>query len=780
MKKLSFLGIFILVFSGAFSQKKDSMPLHRRSLENSMYANEDTLTRNDYLQSFGKVFQMLNKSSSLEEKVPVIIGIADRMVMDDSSLSIIKDRLFNNERTLNVRYLQMFDILLSQIQNDTRNYADQLHKYDSTLDKTKSELLTLRKDTVIRHIFRDSALKAAFRPQLLELRTKWFYADSSIKQINILIDNTLAQTSDNMIAASELQIQTENLESTLLARVFGKERSYLWEQNAPRKNLTRRVVPNFTSEQKLTSAYFSHTHFQFNLIYLTGILFFLWVFINFRSLTRRDKLDALSYFNFHYIHKFPLSASLIFMLSLAPLFDLNAPVIYVEFIALLLLIILSFYLFKRTSKKYYYLWILFLLLFFSSFTRFFGLPFTMTRWLYLVVNSFSLLLGVHSLYRFKKSKEINRILYLTILLYTVFNLLGIICNLSGRVTLMQILSATANYAIIQTITLLVFKGIVTEALLLQIQTSRIRKQYPEEFDFEVISKRISRMLVIVCVIIWTVVFLTNMNLFTFISDKIAASLTEPRVIGSFNFTYGGIALFLAIMWSAYFLQKYISYFFGDIGDDAAFNSKGPRSRLLITRLLLLIGGFLLAIAASGLPVDRITVVLGALGVGIGLGLQSIVNNFVSGIILIFDRTLRIGDTVEIGDKKGRVKEISIRSSTLLTPDGAEIIIPNGDILSHNIVNWTLSNNNIRVEIALTIDTQLPESEIKTAINEILLSSTEVMAKKESEIFIDSISSKSTQLKIYFWCKDVTKTEMARSEIYAAIYKFMESKGIKIL
>ena len=257
-------------------------------------------------------------------------------------------------------------------------------------------------------------------------------------------------------------------------------------------------------------------------------------------------------------------------------------------------------------------------------------------------------------------------------------------------------------------------------------------------------------------------------------------LSGPRIIGSFSFTLGGVILFLAIIWTANFLQKYIAYFFGDIGDDAAINNKSHRSRLLITRLILLIGGFLLAVAASGLPVDRITVILGALGVGIGLGLQSIVNNFVSGIILIFDRTLRIGDTVEIGDRKGRIKEISVRSSTLLTPDGAEVIIPNGDILSHNIVNWTLSNNNIRIELSFTIDKLISSEDIRPAIVEIIHSSPDVLTQKEPEVFINTITSQSTQLKIYFWCKDVTNTELARSEVYTAVSKHLEEKGIKIL
>jgi small-conductance mechanosensitive channel len=161
-------------------------------------------------------------------------------------------------------------------------------------------------------------------------------------------------------------------------------------------------------------------------------------------------------------------------------------------------------------------------------------------------------------------------------------------------------------------------------------------------------------------------------------------------------------------------------------------------------------------------------------------LQGIVNNFVSGIILIFDRTLRIGDTVEIGDKKGRVKEISMRSSTLLTSEGAEVIIPNGDILSHNFVNWSLSDNYIRVELTFNVDHLVDPGDMHTSLMAIIKSSSDVLAQKEPEVFVNTITSQSTQLKIYFWCNEVTKKEKARSEVYSAIYQHLEEKGVKIL
>jgi len=782
MKSYFVVVVFILCSITLSAQVTDTAKPAKRSFERTMFADDDTLTRNDYLQSFSKVFQMLNKATALSQPVPAIMLMVNRMNEDDSVINIISDRLTNNDRALNVRSLQTFSIILDLIKSNTKKYAKELNKYDSVLDATKKDIFDLRKDTVVRHIFRDSILKASFRPQLKELKVKYLYADSLIRYVNVLIDNTLAHSSANTIATDELQLQTQNREVTTGARAFTKERKYLWESKPAKQSqsFSGQFKKTLNSEKKITQYYFTHTNYQLNFLLLIGVLFFFWIFFNFKTLKRRDKLGTLRPFQFQYINNLPFIASLVFMLNLAPLFDLDAPVVYIDFIEFLLMIVLSFSFGKRLPKKLFYLWIIFVVLFLLSFSRYFGLPFYLTRWLSFVLNCISSLLGLYATFRFYRQYRQQKILAGAAGLYTIFSFLAVVCNLFGRATLMQIFSSTATYAFIQAIALVVFERSIIESILLQIQSSRIRKHYPESFDPGAIVKNIRPIIIFCSVIIWLVVFVTNLNLFDVLSTKFDELLSTPRIIGSFSFTLGGLILFLGIIWFANYLQKYIPYFFGDLGDDASFDNKSPRSRLLITRLVLLIGGFLLAIAASGLPVDRITVILGALGVGIGLGLQSIVNNFVSGIILIFDRTLRIGDTVEIGDKKGRVKEISVRSSTLLTPDGAEVIIPNGDILSHNIVNWTLSNNNIRIELSFTVDKLILAEEIRPDITGILKSFPEVLAQKEPEIFINNITSQSTQLKIYFWCKDVTKTELARSEVYSSFYKKLQERGIKIL
>jgi len=780
MKIVLLFCLFVISLAPVSGQLKQSPKPKKRSLESRLLADDDTLTLNDYLLSIGRVFQLVDKASALQGPVPLIQSMEKQMEEDDSTISIIRGRLANKERALNVRNLQMYYILLDQIKADSKSYSRDLNRYDSTLDKTKKDLHDVKKDSVFRLLLQDSAVKETLKPELEDLRDKWADADTLIKHTNVLIDNTLARSSDNMIKAEELQLETSHLQATAGFRSFTKERRYLWEPRPPAVNGAAKFDNTLATERKITQAYFSHTNYQFSYLVLTAIVFFVWVFRNFRTLHKLNKLSAIDTFHFRYIRSIPVFPSLIFMLSLAPLFDINAPAVYVEFIEFLLLVVLTLMLYRRLPLNIYLLWWAFIVLFLLSFSNYVGLPFYINRWLLFCLNSSSLLLGTVVLWRMNKRYATHKILYWSGILYTVFNGLAVVCNLFGRVTLMQIFSTTATYALVQTVALLIFKSEVIEAMLLQIQTSRVSKEYPEVFDYAPVVKGIAWMAGTSCVIIWLIVFATDLNLFNSFLHSVSGFLEMPRIIGNFNFTYGGVILFLAILWIANFLQKYIAYFFGDIGDDASLNAKGHRSRLLITRLILIIGGFLLAVAASGLPVDRITVILGALGVGIGLGLQTIVNNFVSGIILIFDRTLRIGDTVEIGDKKGRVKEISVRSSTLLTPDGAEVIIPNGDILSHNIVNWTLSNNNIRIELSFTIDKLVGFNDIMPIAKEVLQSLPETLSTKDPDLFFSSITSQATQFKVYFWCKDVTKTELARSEVYAQFYKKLEEKGIKIL
>ncbi len=755
----------------------------RRYFDTTLFADNNVLTQSDYLLRIQNVYQTLNR-------VPVVTGsfdkleeIASGLDESDTALAVIRERISVNDRTLNLRNLQMFYTLLEAIQQGDKKFADLLNEYDNELDTLKRKVLDLRKDTTLRQAFRDSVLRQSLSAQLKGLRAKWRLTDTLVRKATNDINSLKAHASANNITVAELLNQTNTLLAKVGPRAFTKERNYIWETRAPRppgfsnaQNFRRSI----DSENKAVKYYFRNTQSKRAWLLLTGLIFFFWVFNNYRLLKKANKLQLLESFHFKYINPLPIAACLVWMLTLAPLFDLHAPAIYIESTQFLMMLVLTGLFWKRWPQKMFYCWcgivILFVLL---SGTRIVGLPFSIQRWWVLFVNGVAIFLGLMFWRQLIKAKE-SKALFFGTGIYIALNFLAVVCNIFGRSTLTQIFGYTSIYTFAQIISLTVFVKLLEEAFLLQIQTSRVRKNYPDYFDAAPIIKGINRLVTVVAVVICIIAVTTNLNIYNFVYDMLESFLVSPQEIGSISFTFGGVVLFLGIIWVANFLQKYIAYFFGDIGDDAAFDNKGQRSRLMITRLVLLIAGFLLAVAASGLPMDKITVILGALGVGIGLGLQGIVNNFVSGIILIFDRPLRIGDTVEVGDKKGRVKEISIRSSTLLTPDGAEVIIPNGDLLAHNIVNWTLSNNHIKVELPVTVD-KLPDAEaIEKGFAEILKENSNVLTQRQPEVLFTYLKGTTVKIDFSFWCKDVSRVDNAKSDVSKAIYHLLQEKGINLV
>ncbi|MBS1661683.1 MAG: mechanosensitive ion channel [Bacteroidetes bacterium] len=764
---------------------KENYKRVRRKFDSTLFSGNNAVTTSDYAEELEKIYQMLNRVPIVTESFVRLDDIDDQLDQEDSALDILKDRMSQNERTFNVRNLQMFNTFLDALDQNVKSYTHYLNRYDTALDGVKKEIGNIRKDTLMLNIFRDSALKDTFKVQLQLLKQKWRQVDSLVALNGQQINALKSEASAHAITIQELQYRVDLELKAVGTKAFGKERRYLWEPRSPGGgNFTRGAFQkSVDSEKQLASYYFSNTRSKRFWLWITGMVFFYWVWVNFRALRRRDRLKAIESFQFSFIAPYPITGSLVFILILAPLFDLHAPALYIESIEFLLIIVLTFIFRKHLPRPLFYGWGIFFLLFLLlPITRILGLPLSLQRWTTLIIDGVSAVFAGYFLFgKGRLLKGQPRFIWFAGLLYFIFNILAVICNLFGRVTLSQIFAATAVYSFAQTASLAVFVRLVVEAFLLQIQSSRVRKNYPDNFDLGPVSKSIRRFITSLGVILWLIVVMTNLNIFDAANDLLVDFFTSPRQVGSFEFSFGGLLLFLGIIWLANFLQKYIAYFFGDTGDDASLDDRGQRSRLLVTRLVLLIGGFLLAVAASGLSVDRITVILGALGVGVGLGLQNIVNNFVSGIILIFDRPVRIGDTVEVGDKKGRVKEIGIRSSTLLTEEGAEVIIPNGDVLSNHIVNWTLSNNHVRVALAFTLEKPVDTANLQPdGIKEIVRNNSNVLGHRDAEIILNTLSTKTVELRVYFWVNDITRTPYTSGEIRSAIYHHLEKQNITVL
>ncbi|EDM34817.1 probable periplasmic binding protein; possible mechanosensitive ion channel component [Pedobacter sp. BAL39] len=752
---------------------------HSQDQDLSILSDSTTLTKGDYLAHLEKVFEAVNKVPVTVSSFKKLDPITAHLTQDEAALALLKSRLTAAERTPNLQNLQMDETLLEELQSNNKDCLADLDEYEKQLRELKTEILNLRKDTVLIKMFTLPSLRVMFKEQFSELQKKHLVMDSLLKVTTLSINNLQARTSANLINIKELMYLTDKQLEAVSIKAFGKERRYLWESVNAKANRSIGFRKFINGEQEISGYYFVYTRSSRVLLLFTCLTFFLWVFFNFRSMKQRERMETIN--DFSLVNPQPYLITFMMLFTLAPIFDLRAPALYIESVQVILAVLLTVFFRKKLDSRLFLYWCIFVIFLLAPvFLRLLGMPPRYQRWLLLAMSLSSATYGI-LVWRMldEKSKRYKMVLA-TGFIYTIFAIIATLCNIFGRFTLTQIFYSTGVSSFLNAISLTILAKVLVEAFLLQMKSSRIRKGYPEYFDWQPVTSGLKKITGIGATLIWFVIFTTNLNIFNGLYESVMEVLAEKRVIGSFSFTLGGIVLFLGIIWTANFLQKYIAYFFGDTGDDSFDDNKGERSKLLVTRLVLLIGGFLIAVAASGLPIDKITVILGALGVGIGLGLQNIVSNFVSGIILIFDKTIRIGDVVELSSKKGRVKEIGVRASTLLSEEGAEIIIPNGSILSNNIINWTLSNNQMRVDLTLSIAKPFNSTEVVALIREIIVENSNVFISKEPVIMISPVTKLNSNINIYFWCNDISKADLTKSMINAQIFDVFEEKGIELI
>jgi len=163
-------------------------------------------------------------------------------------------------------------------------------------------------------------------------------------------------------------------------------------------------------------------------------------------------------------------------------------------------------------------------------------------------------------------------------------------------------------------------------------------------------------------------------------------------------------------------------------------------------------GCIVAVAAAGLDLSRATILIGALGVGIGFGLQNAVNNFVSGLILLFGRPINVGDKIQIGEISGLVKDIGIRATVVQTWQGAEVIVPNATLISDNLINWTLSDDRRRMEIPVGVAYGTPAEKVIELLTGVARAHDEVLDDPEPKSIFAGFGDSSLDFELRAWTR----------------------------
>lgn len=745
----------------------------------------DTLSASDYMLSIERVNDNLN---SIRDSVKLgfeIVNMGRRLDYITKDINRIRQNIRDRHSVINIRNLYLYQSFASELDEENDRIQARLNKIYKKVYHSKLRMKKVLNDSVFRALYADSTLRNTFDNKLVRLERKWTRTDS-ITKLNVDSLNALkVKASDNSMTLSNMLNMMDTRLDKAGQQLFGQEVNYLWQPPKPdsiANDSTKKTSSFLGSEQKAIGYYISQTWGKRITILLLGILLFLWLFLK-RKLLKNIliKKESFEFLHLQYLNAHPVLSILLLLLCLMPFFDAYAPTSYIAIEYFLLLAVSSSILLQREDRTFRLNWLALLaVLLVNMLTYLLAEPTFLARVCMLVIQAVIIIFSIRFYKKLDKQRPYYSWIRIAAIISATLSVFSILFNVFGRFSLSGIVGISGIIALTQVIVLTVFVEIIIEIILVQLQGSRLKKGIDKAFDASLVVKKIKIPLVILAVIIWLIMLTSNLNIYHSLSQNVVDMLTSTRTIGSISFQLISVILFFAIIWLAHILQRLISFLFGETGmepEDLAPVTKGQHSRLLITRLLVLIGGYLLAIAASGLPIDKLTFLLGALGVGIGMGLQAIVNNFVSGIILIFDGSLQIGDEIEVSGQAGKVKEIGLRASTLNTADGAEVIIPNGSILSQNIVNWTYSNDQKRVTLAFSLSgEELDANVINEVINDTMKVIPSVIAHRKPVILYTKVTPESCSLTIRFW-STISKVDQVKSEMMLQLSTAFAAKKI---
>jgi potassium-dependent mechanosensitive channel len=351
-------------------------------------------------------------------------------------------------------------------------------------------------------------------------------------------------------------------------------------------------------------------------------------------------------------------------------------------------------------------------------------------------------------------------------------------NICGFNSLAQILSLTALVGAFAGTALYCAARILMVILSTILRSNWARPVHRME-QIEQMERWAWRAAVPLAILLWLEAMSRLLTIYDTVAGYVARALSYPIGFQRVHVTLGSILSFLFILIVGYGLANLLAFALGKL-----LLSRFPLQRGLpftiskVTYYLLLVLVFLAALVNAGMELNKFTLVTGALGVGVGFGLQNIVNNFVSGLILLFERPIRVGDIVETKGLAGVVKRIGARSSTIQTGEDAEVIVPNSNLISNEVINWTLSSVRRRVDIPVGVAYGTAPERVLSLLIEVAAAHSGVTINPKPEAYFVGFGDNALNFELRFWTYQEDWFRL-KSDVTVGLAKALREANIEI-
>ncbi|KYP16536.1 mechanosensitive ion channel domain-containing protein [Flavihumibacter sp. CACIAM 22H1] len=699
------------------------------------------------------------------------------------SYDIVIDGIFKNQGTHHTqRNLTVSDIILEQISISLETHRATLNSYYKTLSDSRFRIDSLSSDSVIYQFPTDSAAVIKYFKTMLSIMQEVAPLDSFITNAVSNIQELLQEMDMFAYKVHTARNEIEKLNTALSIHLGDREFPNLWEK--PKNKRPFPEILSISRKKELLAIDFYVHDTKWRLLLFS--LLFLCVSIFLISLKHRLKTEQLLQESNEgkLVVRFPLAAAFILTSSIFQFIFLDPPFIFSFILWTISAVCLSVLFYRYITGFWMRFWLIMVCAFLlAGVSNMLLQASRMERWCMLALQLFGTIYGLYILSsRHKHALKENKILYF-VSIFTLIEFIAAGFNLFGRYNLSKTCMIVGYSGLIIAILFLWTVRLVNEGLSLATQVY----QHPDKklfyINFHKVGNKVPPVFYLFLIIGWGILMGRHFFIFRKIAGPLNNFLTTERTLGDYSFTINGIFIFVLILFCSLFLSRLISFFASEPDPTRGNTDRKGKveagSWLLLIRIIIISVGLFLAIAAAGIPLDRITLIIGALGVGIGLGLQALVNNLVSGLIIAFEKPVNVGDIIEVDGKSGTMKSIGFRSSVVVTADGSSLIIPNGDLLSQHLVNWTMSRNRKRLNLVIGVAYGTDLAKAEALLLTILKNEERIANNPPPVVLARDFASSSIELEIFFWMNDLRLGGIVKSAIIQQIDQQFKAAGIHI-
>jgi len=421
----------------------------------------------------------------------------------------------------------------------------------------------------------------------------------------------------------------------------------------------------------------------------------------------------------------------------------------------------------------------------SAFIAWVGFPPTTKREVQFAINlavfaGFAYLVSPARLAHLPEESRAHRLLIFGMRLAVLLLGASITANLFGYIKLAQFLGILCLYSAFIAISMVTGVRVFTRLLLEGVDRPGAQQLAVVRSYRDAIVRWMPRLFAWAGILIWLFATVNLLGLSDWISKQFRAVLDYRIAGGSASVTLGGVLGFFVILLVGYSISTCIRFLVREELLSRFHLSRGLPELIASTlHYLLLLLVFFFAVNAGGVELNKFTVLTGALGVGVGFGLQNIVNNFISGLILQFERPIHIGDVLDVDGTTGKVTRIGIRSSTVRTFQGAEVIIPNGNFISGKVINWTLSESQRRVELPVGVAYGTDPKLVCRLLDQGASTNEDVLTSPAPAVYFKEFGDSSLNFELQFWVMQESNVNRVKSEVALTVMELLDHAGIEI-